>query len=72
MSGEIRKYWNDSIIVEWHEDLCEHCVICTEGLPQVFNIEKRPWVNVNAASREEVVAQVSKCPTAALKIAKVA
>lgn len=70
MSGQIKKYFNKSIIVEWHEDLCVHCGNCTEGLPQVFNIDKRPWVNVDAATREEIVDQVAKCPTGALKIGK--
>jgi hypothetical protein len=36
------------------------------GLPAVFDPDRRPWIDPNAASAEEIVAVVQRCPTGAL------
>ena len=53
--------------VEWRPELCVHCENCIRGLPAVFNMEARPWVNVNGASAEEINRQCGECPDGALK-----
>jgi uncharacterized Fe-S cluster protein YjdI len=69
MNGEpTRVYERDGLAVEWRDYLCVHCGECTNGLPQVFNMQSRPWVNVNAASPHEIKEQVRKCPSGALSI----
>lgn len=65
-----RIYDNGDIKVLWQSDLCTHCETCYKGLPQVFNPSLRPWVNVNAATTEEIVRQVGECPSGALSILK--
>jgi len=35
----------------------------------VFNPRRRPWVEVTAATTDEIVTQVVKCPSGALSIA---
>jgi len=40
------------------------------GLPNVFNPEARPWVNINGATSEEIENQVKQCPSAALAVRK--
>ena len=70
MSEPTRTYYNAGIIVEWREELCVHCGACVEGLPAVFDLSKRPWVNVGAASPEAVAEQVDECPSGALKVIK--
>jgi len=40
-----------------------------EGFPLVFNPRRRPWVEVTAATTDEIAAQVAKCPSGALSIA---
>lgn len=65
-----RQYTNGEITVLWQPDLCEHCGECISGLPQVFQIDSRPWVKIDQAPSAEIVAQVAKCPSGALSIKK--
>jgi uncharacterized Fe-S cluster protein YjdI len=68
MSNPTRTYKKDDLIVEWRQDLCIHCGDCINGLPKVFNLEARPWVNPDGASKEEIRSQVLRCPSGALQL----
>jgi uncharacterized Fe-S cluster protein YjdI len=35
-------------------------------LPQVFNPKERPWIKADAASTQQIIDQVKKCPSGAL------
>jgi uncharacterized Fe-S cluster protein YjdI len=63
-----RDYSNGEIVVHWDSDLCTHCEACWRGLPKVFDPNRRPWVDIKAATTEEIVRQVSQCPSGALTI----
>jgi uncharacterized Fe-S cluster protein YjdI len=63
-----RTYERDGLTVLWDSDLCTHCETCWRGLPQVFDPEKRPWININGATTEEITKQVQQCPSGALSI----
>ena len=60
------KYTNGQITVVWKPEFCKHSGRCVTQLPKVFNLNQRPWVNIEGASNEEIMAQVKKCPTGAL------
>ena len=62
-----KDYRNDAIVVHWDAVRCIHTGICTRGLPQVFDIAKRPWIAVDAASADEIAETVAACPTGALR-----
>lgn len=62
------KYANDEITVLWKPDVCKHSGRCVTQLPGVFDVHKHPWVNMQGATSEEIIAQVNKCPTGALSI----
>jgi CDGSH-type Zn-finger protein/uncharacterized Fe-S cluster protein YjdI len=64
--GVERSYSNDRIAVAWEPRLCIHVGACFRTLPGVFKPLDRPWVDVNAASPEEIAAAVLRCPTGAL------
>ena len=64
--GVERVYCNDHIAVSWEPGLCIHVGCCFGGLPHVFKPRERPWVDVNAASPDEIAATVMRCPTGAL------
>lgn len=68
MDKPTRTYTNGEITVEWRPELCVHCEACITGLPQVFDLSKRPWVNIHGATSEQIVKQVSECPDGALSI----
>jgi uncharacterized Fe-S cluster protein YjdI len=61
-----RTYSNGTITVEWFAGRCIHCENCIKGLPEVFDLQARPWVNVDAASPREIAEQVEECPSGAL------
>ena len=64
-----KKYTNGEVTVYWVPEKCIHSTICVSNLPSVFNVKERPWVNMEGASTEEIVAVVSRCPSKALDYA---
>ncbi|HNB97233.1 MAG TPA: (4Fe-4S)-binding protein [Leptospiraceae bacterium] len=67
MENEIeKKYTNQDITVIWKPKVCIHSAVCFKGLPGVFNPKKRPWVTIEGATSEEIMAQIDKCPSGAL------
>jgi uncharacterized Fe-S cluster protein YjdI len=47
-------------------DKCIHSTVCFEGLHEVFDPSKRPWVNIEGADTRRIIDQVRKCPSGAL------
>lgn len=67
MRDEItKKYTNGEITVVWKPDLCIHSTLCWKGLGSVFQPKERPWVKMDGATSEQIMAQVDKCPSGAL------
>lgn len=64
----MQEYRNDDILVRFDPKLCIHSGNCVRGLPAVFDVRRRAWVDVNAASAAAVAAQVEKCPSGALTV----
>jgi len=60
------RYTNGEITVLWKPNRCTHSANCVRGLPQVFDVHRKPWVDIHAATSEEICAQVDKCPSGAL------
>ena len=60
------KYSNGEVTVIWQPAKCWHSGNCVNGLPAVFDSRKRPWVNIQGATTEEIIRQVKKCPSGAL------
>src|SRR4051794_30745456 len=66
-----KEYATDEIVVEWEPRLCYHSQNCVRSLPQVFDDSRRPWVQVDAASADDVEAAVARCPSGALRARRV-
>ncbi len=64
----IKEYSNGEITVVWQPAKCQYSHNCKNNLPMVFKPEERPWVKINNASSEEIIATVKKCPSGALSI----
>ena len=62
-----KEYATDEIVVEWEPRLCFHSQNCVRSLPQVFDDSRRPWIEVDAATADEVEAAVARCPSGALR-----
>jgi uncharacterized Fe-S cluster protein YjdI/CDGSH-type Zn-finger protein len=61
-----RDYRTDEIIVHWDSSRCIHTGICLRSLHNVFNLRQTPWVDVEAATADEIAATIEKCPSGAL------
>ncbi len=68
MTAPTRTYTNGEVTVEWRPELCIHCEACFRGLPAVFDPSKRPWVNIQGATSDEIEKQVAECPSKALSL----
>jgi uncharacterized Fe-S cluster protein YjdI/CDGSH-type Zn-finger protein len=62
-----RTYETDRIAVHWDSSRCIHTARCLNALPQVFDVARRPWVELGAADADAVAAAVQTCPTGALR-----
>lgn len=63
---KVKEYSNGEVTIVWKQDLCIHAAKCVNGLPGVFDIKARPWINAKGATTDEIMAQVNKCPSGAL------
>ena len=68
MKEIVKEYANKEVTVVWKPDLCIHSENCFHGLPEVFNPNQNPWINVDAAESEKIKDQVGRCPSGALSI----
>ncbi|MBS1170280.1 MAG: domain S-box protein [Burkholderiaceae bacterium] len=62
----LQSYSAPGITVNFDPNLCYHSAVCLKTLPAVFDVHRRPWVLPGAATIEEVMATVEKCPSGAL------
>ncbi len=62
----MQEYRNGKIAVSYDPKICIHAGDCVRGLPGVFNVAKKPWVNVDGASLKAIAEQIKKCPSGAL------
>jgi uncharacterized Fe-S cluster protein YjdI len=67
MPRSLQVYETPEITVTFEPALCIHSARCVRGLPAVFDVRRQRWVAPEAASAEEIHAQVAKCPSGALK-----
>ena len=65
-----REYSTDRITVEWRAERCIHSANCVRALPHVFDPRRRPWIEIDAASADEIAQAVMRCPTGALQFVR--
>lgn len=63
-----KEYTHDGVTVVWQSNLCAHSGNCVRNLPKVFKPKESPWIQMDQASNEEILATVHKCPSGALSI----
>ena len=65
---ELKEYSNGEVTIIWKQELCKHAGVCVRMLPKVYKPKERPWIKPMNASTQELIEQVSKCPSGALSI----
>ncbi|MGA2930140.1 MAG: CDGSH iron-sulfur domain-containing protein [Solirubrobacteraceae bacterium] len=63
-------YQTDAVRVHWDSSRCIHTGICLRTLPSVFDVRRRPWVDLQGAEADAVADAVARCPTGALRYAR--
>ena len=61
-----REYSNGEITIAWKPSRCIHSGNCVGALPQVYKPTGKPWIKIENASSEELIAQIKTCPSGAL------
>ncbi|MEU9350890.1 (4Fe-4S)-binding protein [Streptomyces griseoloalbus] len=64
---EQRAYRTESITVTFEARRCLHAAECVQGLPEVFDTAKRPWIRPGNATPERLAEVVRRCPSGALQ-----
>ncbi|MFE6895181.1 (4Fe-4S)-binding protein [Streptomyces sp. NPDC057694] len=62
-----KRYEATGIAVSYESRLCLHQQECVKGLPTVFDIERRPWIDPAAEPPEDIAEVVRRCPSGALQ-----
>lgn len=60
-------YENESIKVFWNPKICQHVGKCVRGNGKVFEVGRRPWIDLSQASAKEIAAVIDQCPSKALQ-----
>ena len=66
MESKVIRYPGVDVTVSYDLKRCIHAAECVKGAPEVFNPDKKPWVDADQASADKVVEVIKKCPTGAL------
>ena len=66
MAQETHHYTNGEVTIIWKPKLCIHSGICFQGLASVFDPRRRPWIEADKATTDQIIEQIKKCPSGAL------
>ncbi len=66
MASKVLRYEGDDIAINYDVGRCIHAAECAEGLPEVFDPQKKPWVDPDGARANRIAAVIHRCPSGAL------
>lgn len=61
-----KTYTSDDVDVRFDLKRCIHARECVRGLGQVFDVDKRPWIQPANAGAGEIAEVIHRCPSGAL------
>lgn len=66
METSNNQFTNGEITVTYEPKRCIHANRCCSGLAEVFRSSVIPWIDLDGAKSDEIIAQIWKCPSGAL------
>ncbi len=69
MKTRARHYRGKEASVTFDTHRCIHAEVCVRGLPQVFDVSRRPWILPDGGDPKRLERVVLGCPTGALRMA---
>lgn len=67
MAKRLQTYEAPGITVTFDPEVCTHSARCVRGLPRVFDVTRKRWIQLEHESAEAIAAQVARCPSGALQ-----
>lgn len=64
---QFKEYKTEDLVIFWNLSHCSHSGKCTDLLPQVFDMHRRPWICMEGADPLEIIRVIDKCPSGALR-----
>jgi uncharacterized Fe-S cluster protein YjdI len=61
------EFSGNDITITYDDATCTHAANCVRSLPAVFDADRSPWIEPNAAPIGDVIAAVKACPSGALR-----
>ena len=68
MKSKLFSYKGKTSTVTFNAARCIHAGECVRGLPGVFDPDKKPWIDPDNASAEDLEDVIKRCPTGALTL----
>jgi uncharacterized Fe-S cluster protein YjdI/CDGSH-type Zn-finger protein len=65
--AQVQRRQSNAIVVTFDPALCVHSARCLNGLPEVFDIAARPWIQPEHATADDVARTIRNCPSGALR-----
>ncbi|MEM1128741.1 MAG: CDGSH iron-sulfur domain-containing protein [Bacteroidota bacterium] len=66
MATRVHTYEGQDLEITYDVVRCIHAAACVQGLPQVFDLKRRPWVDPAQAPADQIAQVIERCPTGAL------
>lgn len=70
MESKVIRYPGVDLTIEYDLKRCIHAAECVNGLPQVFNPKRKPWIDADQGSADEVAGVIQRCPSGALAFSR--
>ncbi|MBC2844865.1 (4Fe-4S)-binding protein [Winogradskyella flava] len=67
METNANVYSNKHITVTYEPRCCANAGLCARQLSDVFRNAVIPWINLDGAETNEIIDQIKRCPSGALK-----
>lgn len=68
MTKRLQTYEAPGITVTFDPNVCTHSGRCVRGLPQVFDVKRQRWIQLEHETADVIAAQVARCPSGALQV----
>jgi len=66
VAKRLQVFQGEQITVTFDPNLCVHSARCLSGLPAVFDVGRRKWIDPAAAPAEDIARVIDQCPSGAL------
>lgn len=67
MARRIQQYDSESLTVTFDPNLCIHAARCLQGEPNVFDVRRRKWIELELGETDSIAETVERCPSGALQ-----